>query len=280
MGCGFHMRTFSDDDRMLCLRVTLPSIGQPSDDLPRHDKPHGRGGEGNAGRGGTAVVAHQIGGNGRLVRPYAEELLHTPLLQLTAHDAGEGVGLGLGYVADAEGLGVELVARAHGGDEWSPYGLTAYRQLDLGGYGIHAVGHEIVSGQVKILGVLGKVEADRGGHLAGGVDVLDALGHDLRLGTAHGGVKGYGLSVDVGEGYHVTVNEVDAPHSRASQSLGQMPAYAADAEDRHGGVLQAEKAILTKEGGGAGMLGGDGVTHGGLLCKSKMQNQCGMGNEI
>jgi hypothetical protein len=81
--------------------------------------------------------------------------------------------------------------------------------------------------------VLGRHEVIDAGHLAGGVDVLDAARHRIHLGRAQCAAQGLDLAVDVGLGDVVEIDEHDLRHAATRQRLGSPGTDTADPDDGH-----------------------------------------------
>ena len=161
-----------------------------------------------------------------------------PFLQLFPKDAGQGAALGLGEVRHTELGGVQLIPRAHGGDEGDPGPLGLLGQKQLGTHRVDGVRHVVVLGEVHLPGVLRGEEQLPGLHLAGGVDLKHTLPGHLHLGAAHGALQGDDLPVDVGQGHGVAVEQIQGAHAAAGQGLHHIAPHAANAEHGHPGPLE------------------------------------------
>ena len=85
-----------------------------------------------------------------------------------------------------------------------------------------------------------------GAHYQVGVDVQQPLGRHLHLQLAHRGMGGKNLTVDIGDGNGVAVDQIDGADAAAGQGLRRVTAHAADAENGHPGVLHPLHGVRTQ----------------------------------
>ena len=80
-----------------------------------------------------------------------------------------------------------------------------------------------------------------------GVDQAGALGHQLRLGLAHGPTEGVKLSVEVGDADVVEVDQAEGANARAGQGLCGIAADPAEPYDQDTGSLEGLPAVATDQ---------------------------------
>lgn len=208
------------------------------DDLLRGEKARRGGHEGDAADQ-PLPFRHKFagGGEGRRGRIHRQNLRDARAPELPAHDAREGAAARLFDVGDAE-IGGEPVARAHTGEHGRARRPRRTDEGDLVCDGIDAVRHEGIAGKVEQVRRIRPVKDGEGGDGAGGVDVLRARGHHLRLVFAEGGVQGDELAVQVALRDGIPVHEGERAHARTHERLRRVRAHPADAE--HGDVRTAQ----------------------------------------
>ena len=79
------------------------------------------------------------------------------------------------------------------------------------------------------------------------IDVLDSRFHDLSLVHAHSTVIGNALTVDIGYGDRVVVNQNEAADAASGQGFNTVGAHSADAEDGDAGTCQRCHGVLTQQ---------------------------------
>ena len=121
------------------------------------------------------------------------------------------------------------------------HGIDCVQDIGNGAGGIHPV-HYIFKEQVNIVR---KYKLLKGDYLGVRTDVPDFFFHDLCLMTSYGAVEGDALTVDVGEGNRVVINEHQPSHPASGQRLNGMGADAAYPEYCHGGIFKGHKAFLS-----------------------------------
>ena len=80
-----------------------------------------------------------------------------------------------------------------------------------------------------------------------GIDTCNTFGHDYHLRLADS-IKGSdNLTIEIGEGNGIVINEVKAADAAAGEGFNCITAYAADAENSDMGVLQTCNCFTAKE---------------------------------
>ena len=69
------------------------------------------------------------------------------------------------------------------------------------------------------------------------IDIQNPLPHDLCLIPPDTAVQCDNLTVQIGQADLIPVNQIQGAHAAPRQRLRHVPAYAADAEDRHPGTF-------------------------------------------
>ena len=163
------------------------------------------------------------------------------------HPQLQGIGTATGCTAGSHGLAVR---HAPG------------NQRRLGRHGIDGVNDKIGVRGDQLLFLAGLDEFIDRMHGDVGRDVADALRHHLDLGGAQRAGERMDLSVDVGLGHMVQVDEGEASHAAARQRLGRPGADTANADNDDMGLPEPLAA-------GFSIDAGDGrettIGHGGIL---------------
>ena len=79
------------------------------------------------------------------------------------------------------------------------------------------------------------------------IDLQNTLLHDLGLVLAYGLPGGDNLAVQIRQTHLVVVDEVERAHTAARKRLYRVAAHAADAEDRHTGLVQFFHGLVAKQ---------------------------------
>ena len=168
--------------------------------------------------------------------------------------AGQGTGVGFCQIGDHKFGGIQLVAGAHAADDGRVHRLGAADQLHLGRNRVDGVNHIGKCRKIKGIGVFLAEKALPGLHDDGGVDVPDALCHDLHLGPSHGGAQGHDLPVQVALTDGVIIHQQQAAYAGARQRFTGKTAYAAHAEYGNIGVFQLVHTLFAQKQGGAAVF--------------------------
>ena len=114
--------------------------------------------------------------------------------------------MGLGEVRHTELRGVQLVARAQGGEDGNTPAQGGFNQIQLAGDQINGVYDVIIRQTEELVTVRRLVFFGYQVEDTVGIDVLDALGHGGGFLQPKGGVKGFRLAIQVGESHLVVVH--------------------------------------------------------------------------
>lgn len=176
-------------------------------------------------------------------------MLHLPLLQLAAHDAGELVDRGLVDVCDLEFRRIELVTGAHAADDRRAGCLTGHDELDLRRHGIDRIDDIIILLEMEFRTGFRQEKALVTMDDAVRVDVMDALRHHLGFIAPDALVGGYDLTVDVREAYGVVIHEVDRADTGAREGFD-----GETTEDDDAGLLQSSNGFRSQQETGSRKL--------------------------
>ncbi len=173
---------------------------------------------------------------------------HAAGAQLFAHDACQGAAGGFGKIGNPETGGIQLVSGTHCADDGNCKGDGRLNQAQLAGDQVDGVHNVIILPALK-KAVFARfaVQFRQGSDPAGGVDIQDALGHDVGLGAAQRGVEGDQLTVQIGFADRVVVHKRQCADAGAGQRLGAVAADAADAEYSHMTGAQSVRRIGSQQ---------------------------------
>ena len=223
-------------------------VQQIPDDLASHEIAADRGDKGD-GRGRLLLTGGGIGG-GLDRRDGGVDDLDPPdaaLFQFPAHDGGERAGMRFGNIGDGQPLRGQLIAGAHRADDGGAGFFALLDDGQLGADGIDGVEDVIVGGEIEIGGVFGEIERAPLKDGAGGVDGTDA--HGCRLGFVHADrlPRGDELSVQIGHGDGIGIDEGDFSDTGTDQRLHGSSADAADPKQADMRPPQSLKPRLTDQ---------------------------------
>ena len=121
-------------------------------------------------------------------------------------------------------------------------------------YVVDAVGEEIIPRQRDERGRLGKIEELLRLRPTGGIDVADALRHDLRLGLPDRGMQRDKLAVEIALLHPVLVDEDERPHARPRERFRTPAPHAAQPEYGHAAFLKFFRRPLAQNERGTAKL--------------------------
>ena len=181
-------------------------------------------------------------------------MLHAPLLQLPAHNPGQGAYRGLINIGDFKLCGIELISGPHAADDGRPRLLRCQHQRKLRRHRIHRIDHIVIILEMKFVLRLRQIKGLVYRYLAVRIDFQNPLPHHIRLVFSHGLPGGDQLPVQIGQADQIIVHQIDGTHTGAHQRLHGEAAHTADTEHDDPGLLQLFHGLLPQQQLGSGKL--------------------------
>ena len=179
-----------------------------------------------------------------------------------AHGRQQRIPRGTGKIFHPQLQGVGAPASRTAGDDGLAVRHAPGNQRRLGRHGIDGVDDKIGVGRDQLLFLARLDELIDRMHGGVGRDVVDALRHHLDLGGAQRAGERMDLTVDVGLGHVVQVDEGEATHTAARQRLGRPGADTANADNDDMGLPEPLAAGVSVDAGDGGKAT---IGHGGVL---------------
>lgn len=154
-------------------------------------------------------------------------------LQFPSHHARKRTHRRACKVGDDQLFGVHFIARAHGAKHGNAELIRADGKLHLRGNRVDGVDDNVILGKVDFVRIFGQIKHGERRHLRFGIDIRDTLLHDLGFIFADGGMERDELTVDIGHGHVVGINERDRADADSRKRLRAERADTADTEKDH-----------------------------------------------
>lgn len=234
--------------------AVLPARGEKADNFTRSDKTcRGRNEGKTAGGASAALLVELVPVKIRMERRGSflgtDHLQRgdTTLPKLCAHYAGKGIARGLKDVSHDKAGGIELVSRTHTADQRDVCRVCTHGKLDFCGNGIDRVHDVVEGGKIKGVRIFGQEKFVTDSDLAIGIDVADAIAGNVGLIPSDRAVEGNELTIQIGFGDRVVINEGDVTDACSSQCFDGVASDAADPKDRHVRRIESVYTVISEQ---------------------------------
>ena len=164
------------------------------------------------------------------------EVRNPSLSELPAHHTAQVADGGFGEIRDFEPSGIRLIAGAHTTDDRNPAFPCGLHQGDLCGNGVDRV-NDIIAAVQKPVVISGEIKAVVCGDQKPGVDIQQALAHDLGLFSPKSAVQGENLTVQIRRGDSIVIYQYKRADPGSGEGFGGVAPDAAESEHGDAALL-------------------------------------------
>ena len=175
------------------------------------------------------------------------EMVYAALFEFLSYHAGEGTYRCFRDISYTESGGVKLVACTHRADERHTCRRRAFSECELACDRVDSINDIVVLCEVKFTCRLWQIERAVSNYRCIRVNGGDTRRGDIHLILPDGIVRGKDLTVDVGEGDFIVVDEMQCTDAAARKRLDSIAADTADTEYRNFCVCQFLHRLVAEQ---------------------------------